>query len=143
MSFDFGSLSGAASDPFHVVLIDRVSGKPLVGTDGKEAYIDVLSAQSDVGRKFDRERSQASQRRAMVGLNTEDDALAENIEKLARLTVAWNLVDPVSKEPLGVPVSVDAAKAFYALPGAFHFYIQAWVGANEPTNFIKRSPTNS
>lgn len=141
MSFDFGSLSGAASSPFRVVLIDRISGKPLVDTEGKEAYIDVLSAQSEVGRKFDRERTQAANRRAIVGLNTEEDTLAENIDKLAKLTVGWNLVDPVSKEALNVPVSVEAAKAFYTLPGAFHFYVQAWVGANEPTNFIKSSST--
>ena len=47
------------------------------------------------------------------------------MQKLARLTVAWRLVDPVTKEPLDVPYSPETAAEFYALPKAYPFFLQA------------------
>ena len=138
----FGSLAGDVSVPFRVVLIDPQSDLPLKDSAGKEAFIDVLSAQSEVGRKFDKEQRAQFQRRAMRGRNQqiiEDDQLEVNIAKLARLTVDWYLVDPVSKEPIDVPLTVETATEFYSLPLAHPFYLQAFLGANEAANFIKGS----
>lgn len=140
----FGSLSGSASDPYRVVLIDPATDEPLKDANGGEAYIDVLSAQSETGRKFDRERAQLITRRAMRsrGRDIDDDQFQANVQKLARLTVAWRLVDPVTKEPLDVPYSLETAAEFYALPKAYPFFLQAWLGAHEPANFIKASSTS-
>lgn len=101
----FGSLSGSASDPYRVILIDPVTDEPLRDVNGVELFIDVLSAQSDAGRKFDHERAQVLTRRAMRGRAkdiVDDDQFEANVQKLARLTVAWHLVDPATKEPLDV-----------------------------------------
>lgn len=140
MSFDFGSLSGSASDPFRVVLLDPSTDLPLTDVDGKEAYIDVLSMQSEVARGIDRKKSQALARKVMKGKirdYSDEDQFLENVEKLANLTTGWYLVDPSSKKPLDVPFSVEAAAELYKLPLAFQYFMQAWVGANEPANFIK------
>ncbi|MEI9804101.1 MAG: hypothetical protein WDN48_06055 [Pseudolabrys sp.] len=139
----FGSLWGDVTAPFRVVLIDPQTDLTLEDSAGNEAFIEVLSAQSEVGRKFDKEQRAQFQRRAMRGRNQqiiEDDQLEQNIAKLARLTVAWHLVDPLTKEALDVPLSVETATEFYSLPLAHSFYLQAFLGANEAANFIKGSP---
>jgi hypothetical protein len=136
----FGSLAAKVDEqPYRVVLTDPQTGAPLKDTDGAEAFIDVLSAQSAVGRKFDREQRTASMRKAMrAGRNQSDveDELQINFAKLARLTVAWHLVDPNSKAALDVEVSVENAAEFYSLPLAWSFYLQAWLAAIEPANFL-------
>jgi hypothetical protein len=139
----FGSLADDVTAPFRVMLIDPATDLPLKDEDGKEAFIDVLSAQSEIGRKYDKEQRAQFQRRAMRGRNqqiVEDDQLEQNIAKLSRMTVAWYLVDPSTKKPIDVPLSVDTAAEFYVLPLAWPFYMQAWLGANEAANFIKSSP---
>ena len=135
----FGSLAGKAEEPFRVVLLDPQTDLPLKDVNGKEAFIDVLSTQSEVGRKFDRSQRTQTMRRAMRGRTqeqSEDDTLETNFAKLAQLTVAWHLVDPKTKEPLFVDVSAENAAEFYSLPLAWSFYLQAWLAANEPANFL-------
>jgi hypothetical protein len=138
----FGSLSSSVDEPYRVVLIDPKTDEPLVDLNGGEAYIDVLSSQSDAGRKFDRDRQKVITRRAMRNRSqdiVDDDQFEVNILKLARLTKGWHLVDPVSKESIDADFSQDAAVEFYKLPLAFPFYMQAWLAANEPANFMKGS----
>lgn len=142
----FGSLSASADVPFRVVLIDPKTDEPLKDTSGAEAFVNIISVQSEIGRKFDRERQKVITRRAMRNRNQDlidDDQFEINIAKLARLTTSWHLVDPVSKEPLDVQYSYDAAVEFYKLPLAHSFFVQAWVAANEPANFMQSSSKNS
>ncbi len=137
----FGSLSAPADQPFRVVLIDPATESPLKDAAGNEAYIDVLSAQSEAGRKFDRERSQIITRKAMKrsGALPDDDQFEANCAKLAKLTRAWHLVDPATKQPLDVPCSPENAAEFYAAPLAFPFFMQVMTAANETANFMKPS----
>lgn len=138
----FGSLSAPADQPFRVVLIDPATEAPLKDTEGQEAFIDVLSSQSDAGRKYDRERTQVITRRAMKsrsGVQVDDDQFEANVTKLARLTKAWRLVDPATKQVLDVPCSPENAAEFYAAPLAFPFFVQVWTASNETANFMRPS----
>ena len=139
----FGSLSAKVEKPFRVILLDPATDLPLKDKDGKEAYIDVLSAQSDAGRKFDRERQTQMARRAMRSRNQvlDEDAFEINTAKTAALTVGWYLVDPSNGEPIDAAFSMEAALEFYRLPLAHPFFMQAFVAAHETANFIKSSST--
>lgn len=142
----FGNLDDEKDEPFRVVLIDPKTDLPLKDNAGKEAYVDVLSSQSDAGRKFDKDQRAKYRRRISRGRSQEimeDDQLDENIAKLAHLTVGWYLVDPVTYAAVDAPFSTDVAIEFYRLKKAWPFYMQAWLGANEAANFIKSASKSS
>jgi hypothetical protein len=142
----FGNLSASVDETFKVVLIDPITDQPITtGEDPpRQAYIEVLSADSDVGRSFDREQRSATMRRAGRGrLQADDDGLEQNIAKLALLTRSWLLVDPVTREPIDVPCTPDNARELYSQGGTAYIFRQVFVEATAPANFIKRSSTTS
>jgi hypothetical protein len=141
MSSKFGALAANVSESYKVVLIDPFTDQPIIDKSGNPAFIEVLSADSDEGRAFDRERGVALTRKALRrgGQSIDDDALEQNVAKLARLTKAWHLVDPVLLEPINVECSVENAADLYSSGGTAHIFRQVWLGANEPANFMRRS----
>ncbi|MBN8960574.1 MAG: hypothetical protein J0H71_05535 [Rhizobiales bacterium] len=148
MTNKFGSLTAtaAAAETFRVEIIDAVTDVVLRDKSGKAAYIEVLAADGDVGRAFDKEQRAVMFRKARKsrnGLVEDDDQLEQNIAKCARLTKAWHLVDPVTREPLEVPCNEANAIELYSAPNMGWLFMQPWGAANNAANFIKRSATSS
>jgi hypothetical protein len=140
----FGSLSGSAEEPFRVVLLDPSTDQPIVDVNGQSAYVDVLCAQSDAGREYDRERNSAQLRKAARGRASFDDDLFEaNVAKLSRLTVGWHLVDPVNRAPLDVPCSEENSAEFYRQKLCYSFFQQVFAAAHDTGNFLMRSSKSS
>ena len=140
----FGSLSGSAEEPFRVVLLDPSTDQPIVDVNGQSAYVDVLCAQSDAGREYDRERNSAQLRKAARGRASFDDDLFEsNVAKLSRLTVGWHLVDPVDRAPLDVPCGEENAAEFYRQKLCYPFFQQVFAAAHDTGNFLTRSSKSS
>lgn len=142
----FGSLSANTEQTFKVVLISPYDDLPIADKSGKEAYIEVLSSDSDIGRAFDKNRRQAAQQRAMRGrsaLLAQDDPLEENQAKLSKLTRSWHLVDPSTKEVLTVPCTEQNALELYSDGGAQWIFRQTWLGAIETANFIRKPSKGS
>lgn len=141
----FAALAANVADTFRVELIDPISDDVLRDRDGKPAYIDVLSADSEIGRAFDaeaRQRAFRAARKSRTGMPDDIDQLAENQRKLARLTKGWHLVDPHSRDVLPVPFTEKDAGDLYAEPGLNWLFTQVWAAAANPANFMKRNSTS-
>ncbi len=140
MTSKFGGMAASVSETFKMPIISPLTDKPLKDKSGKEAFIELLSADSDVGRKLDREQQQALTQRAMRGnrAGVGDDALEQNILKLAALTRGWLLLD-LDGHPIDVAFSPQNAVELYSDPGMGWLYRQAFTAAHEVANFIKRS----
>lgn len=148
MTNKFGSLTGTASaaETYRVEIVDTVTEAVLRDVTGKAAYIEVLAADGDVGRAFDKEQRAVMFRKARKsrnGIVEDDDQFEQNIAKCARLTKAWHLVDPISRQPLDVPCTEANAIELYSAPNMGWLFMQPWVAANNAANFIKRSATSS
>lgn len=144
MTSKFGGLTAKVSDAYKMPIISPETDQPLKDKDGKEAFIELLSADSEVGRRIDSARQAALTQRAMRGKITGagDDSLEQNIAKIAALTRGWYLVD-LTGNPIDVPFSLQNAIELYSDPGSAWLYRQAFTAANEVANFIKRSSKDS
>lgn len=136
----FGALAAAVSETFRVTIIDPATDQPLKDRDGKEAFIEVISFDSDKGLAFDKSKRTSQVQRAMRGASrvAQDDPLDEMQAKLAHVTVSWHLVDPETLEPIDVPCNEQNALELYTANGMQWLYRQVFVGANETANFMKR-----
>lgn len=139
----FAGLAADVDHGFRVYLIDPVTDAPIVekGT-GDKAFIEVLSVDSREGQLFDKEARRITSTRLMHGRKeavANEDSLEQNKAKLARLTKAWLLVDPVTGEKIDVPCNATNAGELYSENATHYIYQQAWMGAIEPGNFFKRS----
>lgn len=139
----FGSLAANVGDTHKVTLIDPATDMPIKDGEGKEAFVEVLSSDSEIGRQFDKLRRRAQSQRAMRGAAITDDGLEEQQHKLAKLTKSWHLVDPATRDPLQIACNEENAKELYTDGGMQWLYRQVWLGANETANFIKRSASKS
>jgi hypothetical protein len=146
MTNKFGQLAAATSETFRVELIDALTDTVIKDKAGKVAFIEVMSADSEVGRKFDKEQRAIFRRKQMKsrnGIVEGDDQLEENINKCAVLTKAWYLVDPATREEIAVPCTAENAVELYSAPGMNWLFLQPWVAAQNAANFIKRSARTS
>jgi hypothetical protein len=137
----FGNLAANVSEAFRVPIIDALTDEVLRDKDGREAYIEVLAADSVEGRAFDRERTQVYRKKAARtrGGVPDVDQFEENAAKCAALTKGWYLVDPITKEPIDVACNRQNALELYTEPGMHWLFVQPWVAANDAANFIKSS----
>lgn len=143
MAGKFGNLAANVEQTFKVEILDPISDMPLQDNAGVVAYVEVLSADSETGRLFDKNRRRASTQRVMRGAQVVDDQLEENQTKLAKLTRSWHLVDPMTREPIDVECNEQNALELFTDGGMQWLYRQIWVGASNTANFIKRPSTGS
>jgi hypothetical protein len=138
----FAALGARVHDGFKVKLIDPVTGLPIVSKDGQEAFIEVLSTDSEQARAFDRERQRAASRLISTGQQDtliDEDGTIVAIKRTAVLTKSWHLVDPASGEPIDYPCTRENAEALYMAPETRWIYRLAVVGSANTANFMKRS----
>lgn len=146
MSSKFAALAANVSQAFKVELIDPVSDAVIKDKGGKVSFIEVYSIDSEAGRKFDKDQRAIVARKSMRsrnGIVEPTDQLELNVAKCAALTKSWHLVDPANGEVIDVPCNAENAAELYSAAGTSWLFVQAWVGANETANFIKRSSTTS
>lgn len=139
----FGALAAKTSATYRVQIIDPLESTPIVDKDGKSAFIEVMSNDSETARTFDRENGKRVDRKMLAGRTNElldDDPLARNAQRMAKLTVNWYLVDPETKEQIDVPFSEENAVELYSSPDTAWLYRQAVVGSGNLANFMQRSP---
>lgn len=116
MNGKFAGLEIAVDKPGRLILSHPITRQPLRDPDGKEAWIELFSADSDIARKH----QQAIQRRRLAQRGnrlriTPEELEAEAVDLLAALTAGWYLVS-LNGEPLNVPFSVENARELYAVP---------------------------
>lgn len=111
----------------------------LIDADGKECWIDFLSADSEAGRKVERSRNRAQFARARSGRNTDidDDPVEVQVEILTALATGWYF------GPDADPFSKAAAKALFADPEYAWLRKRSYTFVYSAANFIKRSSKTS
>lgn len=117
------------------VVLKTVNGSTLKDKDGKEAFISILSTDS---QKANAIRLQARNRRIKGEVTTAEVNDEEAIQLLAELTTDWYLVG-FDGEPLvddagnKLPCTVSNAKVFYSILAAQHWrdQVQAAAGSRE------------
>ena len=146
MNSKFGSLAADVSKPFVVELIDPSTEEVIRDKSGKAAFIAVWSSDSEKARQFDKAKRKDLMlriKKSRTGKVEPDDALEENIAKLAVLTQDWYLVDRLTGEPIDVPCTPESAADLYSPPGMGWLFVQPWVGANDAANFLPKPSKNS
>ncbi len=146
MNPKFGNLAADVSKPFMVELIDPSTEEVIRDASGKAAFIAVWSADSDQARKYDKAKRKDLMlriKKSRTGKVDPDDALEENIAKLAVLTDSWYLVDRVTGEVIDVPCTPENAADLYSPPGMGWLFVQPWVGANDAANFLPKPSKSS
>src|SRR5690606_2401362 len=121
---------------------DPISDDILRDKDGKAAYIEVLSLDSEAGRAFDAEaraRAFRAARKSRTGVADDIDQREENQQKLARLTKGWYLIDPTTREKIEVECTPANALDLYSEAGMSWLFLQVFAEAANPGNFMKRS----
>lgn len=111
---------------------------PLTDKSGKEAYIDLLSSDSEVAEKHRKEIRTARMRTRNPN---KIDLDAESNELLARLTTGWYLVD-FTGNPIDVPFTRENALAIYGNHKMAWLTDQADSFAGERANFLQASSTS-
>ncbi len=142
MTSKFVGLAADVSKPFRVDIVHPDTDEAILDTEGKAAFIDVLSTDSEAGREFDRDNRVKARRQAMKsrkGIPDDADMLEENIAKMAKLTKAWHLVD-LSGNIIDVPCNEQNARELYSEAGLNWLWVQVWVAASTASNFMKSSP---
>lgn len=142
----FGSLAADVSAPFRVELLDPSTEEVIRDKGGKAAYIEIWSADSEQGRAFDKAKRKELMLRVRQSRNgkvEQDDQLEQNIAKCAALTASWYLVDRLTGEQIDVSCSPENAVDLYSPPGMGWIFVQPWVAANDPANFLPKPAKRS
>lgn len=135
----FGSLIARVDKTFRVELPSpKQAGKLLKDKDGKVAYIDVLSSESEAARKFDREFQEKLADDVAAGITEFPAQIEVNKQKCAALVTGWYLVDPETRDAIDIPFSPENAKELLTDPGAAWLFYPVWLGANKTANFMER-----
>jgi N-acetyl-gamma-glutamylphosphate reductase len=111
----FAALGMAVDATSRIFLLHPVTRQPLIkeGTE-EQAWIDVVSSVSQIGRAHD--RSVTDKQIKMRGRRMQaEDIEADYTEKLAKLTRGWSLVT-LAGEALDVEFTPGNARELYSLP---------------------------
>lgn len=141
MSSKFAGLGLAVDKPARMTLLHPISSLPLRAADGREAYIDVYSNDSQPAR--DHARAVTKRRLAMRDRSkiSPEEIEANGIGLLAALTAGWFLVD-LDGNPIDVKFSIDEARDLYSEPSLYWIREQVDAFATDRANFSKASSKN-
>jgi len=136
----FSGLELEVEQPFRLILLHPITRQPLRNGDGREAYIDHYSADSEIARKH--QRAVQRRRLAMRGRLkiTPEELEAEATEVLAALTVGWHLVG-LKGDPIDTPFTTENARELYSDPRVAWLREQLDESAADRANFSKGSST--
>ena len=137
---EFNGLELDVDKPHRLELLHPVTRQPMRNGDGRTAYIDHYSADSEIARK--QQRTVQRRRLAMRGRMklTPEELEAETIDILAALTVDWYLVD-LNGHAIDLPFSQDNARRLYANPGVTWLREQLDESTADRANFSQGSST--
>jgi len=134
----FAALAVAVNDAARMTIIHPFTNQPLRDADGKEAWIAVLSSDSEAAVKH--QRAVTNRRLAMRNRNkvTAEEIDAEAIDLLAALTKGWRLLD-LEGNPLEIEFTEANARELYGAPAFTWLREQVSIFAAERSNFSKAS----
>lgn len=138
----FKGMTVPVEKPARMVITHPTTLEPIVDADGKQAYLDLYSADSERARAYNRRTSQKRldmRGRAVISAASIE---SESFGLLAELTAGWYLLD-LDGNPVDVPFTTQNARDLYAEPGMNWLRDQADAFAGSRVNFLKPSANNS
>ena len=139
MSDRFAALALPVDEAARMVIMHPITGQPLRDASGSEAYIDLLSNDSQKAQAFDRKRTtQRIERRARAATLTAEELEAEATDKFAAQTTGWSLLG-LGGEPLDIAFSEAVARELYAAPPMMWLREQVAIFQANRANFGKAS----
>lgn len=134
----FAGMALEVDKPSRMVIVHPVSRQPLRDAEGKEAFIELYSGDSEVARKHGRVVTQRRINMRGRGKLTAQELEAEHVELLAALTVGWYLVD-LAGAAMNVEFSSENARDLYGLPALSWVREQVDDFTGDRGNFSKAS----
>lgn len=136
----FAALALPVEQPARMIIHHPVTQKPLCDEAGKQAFIDVWSADSETRRKFERASANRRLARRARAKITAEEIEAEQVALLVALTAGWHLVD-LNGRAIEEPFTPDNARELYAEPAMAWLREQVDEFASDRANFAKASST--
>jgi hypothetical protein len=128
--------------PSRMTILDPATNLPMQDKAGKQAFIDVYSADSEIARKFRREIKTSRLRARNPNALNGDKLEAEDVQLLAALTAGWYLVTRAG-EPIEIECTRENAAKIYANHKMAWLADQVDAHAGSRGNFSKPSSTSS
>lgn len=124
--------------PSRMVILSPRDSLPMKDKEGKEAYVDVYSSDSEVARKFRTEIKTSRLRLRNPNALNGEKLESEDIELLAALTSGWYLVN-FEGEPIDLDCTRDNARKVYAKGSMAWLKDQVDQHAGNRANFSRAS----
>lgn len=136
----FSALGLEVETPGRMVVVHPITRQPLRDADGKEAYVDLYSKDSEIARRYFRAvaKRRINDRGRKPNL---EEIEAEGAEFLSAITAGWYLLG-LDGRPLDVAFSDENARELYSLPATAWLRDQADEYAGDRGNFSKTSVNN-
>lgn len=138
MSSKFGALALEVETPGRMIIVHPVSRQPLRDLEGREAFIELYSSDSEVARNHIRAVSRRRLALRGRGKVTPEELEAEQVELLAVLTNSWYLLG-LDGEVIGVDFTTENARELYSDPSVAWLREQVDEFAADRANFSKAS----
>jgi hypothetical protein len=137
----FSGLELEVEAPYRLTLLHPITRQPMRDVEGKIAYIDHYSQDSEIARKH--QRTVQRRRLAMRGRLkiTPEELEGEAVDILAALTVGWYLVD-LKGNPIDLDFSQDNARELYSNPAVGWLREQLDESTADRGTFSKGSSTS-
>lgn len=141
MTNKFASLEFPVDEPGRMVIMHPGSNQPFRDAEGKEAYIDLLSGDSQKAQAFDRRvlAQRIARRNPTTNLAVEEIE-ASQIDRMAHLTTGWSLVGRDGTK-LDVECNEANARELYSAPIMFWLREQVAFYQSNRANFFGASST--
>lgn len=135
---DFSQISISVEKPARVLLVHPGTRAPLICADGEQAYIDVVSEDSDRAQAAQRE---TYDRRVKVGkpsTSPAEDLEQTEISSIVASTTGWKLNFSLRKggEPIDIPFTEENARQVYSSPGMAWIFAQVNAFRKDRANFV-------
>lgn len=143
-SSKFAAMTLPVDKPARMTIVHPITRNPMRDAEGKEAYVDVYSADSEVARKHQRttqrRRLNVAQRGGRAKISVEEIE-ADATDFLAVLSAGWYLL-ALDGAVIDVPFSIENARELYAAGGMSWLREQVDEFAADRGNFSQASSTN-
>lgn len=137
------ALSLEVDKPQRMTLVHFNTRQPLRDDEGREAWIDVYSNDSQIARRHDREVLRRVYKMRGRGTLTPEETEANGTDLLVSLTAGWFLLAP-SGAPIDLPFTPENARRLYTAPATKWIRDQVDEFSADRGNFTRHSsPTSS
>ena len=137
----FDALELAVDQPSRMTIHHPVTGQPLKDSEGNDAYMDLLSLDSDKAKAYERKLNTSRLAQRVRQSITAEQLEAEHVARLACLCTGWRLLT-LDGSPLEVPHSEQNASELFSNNRMAWLKEQVEAFLATRANFMKGLPKN-